>query len=109
MASWFQSRTCHWRRSPRSRADGGEASEEGVGDTFAAELWADEEVFEVDASVAAPCGVEGDVEGQAGGLWNFVFDPLGDEAGEDFLRAEAVAKEVGFGGLDGVGLALVFG
>ena len=46
-----------------------------------------------------------DAEGE--GCWLAV--PLGDEAGEDFLRAEAVAEEVGFGGYYGVGLALVGG
>ncbi len=88
---------------------GGEVAEEGFGDSSAAELGADEEVFEVDAGVAAPGGVEGEVEGEGGGLGYSVFGPLGDEAGEDFLRAEAVAEEVGFGGYDGVGLALVGG
>lgn len=85
--------------------DGGEAAEEGFGDAFATELGADEEVFEMDASVAAPGGIEGEVEGEGGGL----VVPLGDEAGEDFLRAETVAEEVGFGGDDGVRLALVGG
>ena len=83
--------------------DGGEVAEEGFGDASAAELWADEEVFEVDARVAAPGGIEGEVEGEGGGM----AVPFGDETGEDFLRAEAVAEEVGFGGYYGVGLALV--
>ena len=89
--------------------DGGKAAEEGFGDASAAELGTDEEVFEVDAGVAAPRGVEGEVEGEGGGLGHSVFGPFGDEAGEDFLRAEAVAEEVGFGGYDLVGLALVGG
>ena len=84
-------------------------AEEGFGDASAAELGANEEVFEVDACVAAPRGVEGKVEGEGGGLDYTGFGPLGDEAGEDFLRAEAVAEEVGFGGYDLVGLALVGG
>ena len=63
--------------------DGSEAAEEGFGDSSAAELGTDEEVFEVDAGVAAPCGVKGEVEGERGGLGHSVFGPLGDEAGED--------------------------
>ena len=83
--------------------DGGEAGEQGFRDSAPAELGADEEVFKVDSGVAAPGGIEGEVEGEAGGL-SF---PLGYEALEDRARAEAVAEEVGFGGDDGVGLALV--
>ena len=87
--------------------DRGEAAEEGFGDASAAELGADEEVFEVDACVTAPSGVEGEVEGEGGGFGYSVFGPLGDEALKDRARAEAVAEEVGFGGYYGVGLALV--
>jgi hypothetical protein len=63
----------------------------------------------VDACIASPGGVEGDVESEACGFGDIVFGPLGDEAGEDLRWAEAVAEEVGFGGDYGFGLALVEG
>ena len=65
----------------------------------------DVEVFEADAVVAAPGGVAGEVEGEAGGGAVVV----GDEGGEAGVGSPAVAEEVGFGGDDGVGLALVVG
>jgi hypothetical protein len=85
--------------------DGGETGEEGLGYASASEFGADEEVFEVDAGVAAPGGVEGEVEGHS--CRDAV--PLGNQALEDGARAEAVAEEVGFGGDGGFRGALVFG
>ena len=59
----------------------------------------------MDAVVAAPGGVVVEVEGEAGGL----LSDFGDEAVEAWGGAEAVAEEVGFGGEDGFGFALVGG
>src|ERR1700677_2597633 len=63
------------------------------------------DIFETDAVVAAPGAVTGEEEGEASG--GFVL--LGDYAAEAWSGAEAVAQEVGFGGEDGVGFALVEG
>ncbi len=64
--------------------------EEGLADSLAAQLGEDEEVFEVDAGVAFPGGVAVEVEGEACGL----SLPLGDEAVEALVGAEAVAVEI---------------
>ncbi len=55
--------------------------------------------------VSAPGGVAGEVEGEAYGL----VVQLGDDRFEAGSGAEAVAEEVGFGGEDCVGFALVDG
>ena len=97
--------------------DGGYAGEEGFADSLAAVLGADVEVFDVDAGVAAPGGVVVEVESEAYGqvvscrlqVAGWRLRQLGDEAVEAFCGAEAVAEEVGFGGVDGVGFALVGG
>jgi hypothetical protein len=89
--------------------DGGDADEEGFADSLPAMLGADVEVFEIDSGVAAPGGVVVEVEGEAGGGGSVVFGEVGDDAVEAFGFAEAVAKEIGLGGEDGVGLALVGG
>ncbi len=85
--------------------DAGEFGEQGFADALAAVLGGDVEVFQPNAVVAEPGGVAGEVESEAGGL----AAKLCDEAGEAWLWAEAVAEEVGFGGYDGVGFALVEG
>ena len=85
--------------------DGGDLAKEGFADALVAEGGVDEEVFEVDAVVALPGGVVVEVEGEAGGD---AF-PLGEEDVKAGDGAEAVAVEVGGGGEDGVGLALVDG
>ena len=85
--------------------DGGDVGEERFADSLPAMFGADVEVFEVDASVAAPCGVAVEVESETcGGAVDF-----GDDAVEAPGGAEAIAEEVGFGGKDGVGFALVGG
>ena len=89
--------------------DGGDAGEQRFADSLAAVLGADEEVFDVDAGVAAPGGVVVEVEGEAGGDVVAGLLQVGDEAVEAWGGAEAVAEEVGFGGVDGVGFALVGG
>ncbi len=89
--------------------DGGYAGEEGFANSLPAVLGADVEVFDVDAGVAAPGGVVVEVESEAGGDGCAGIGQLGDEAVEAFGGAEAVAEEVGFGGVDGVGFALVGG
>ena len=85
--------------------DGGDLVKESFADAFAAEGGLDEEVFEVDAVVALPGGVVVEVEGEAGRCTL----PLGEEDVEAGDGTEAVAVEVGGGGEDGVGLALVDG
>ena len=70
-------------------------------------LGADVEVFEIDAGVATPGGVVVEVKSEADGDSRAGFVPLGDEAVEAFGGAEAVAQKIGFGGVNGVGFALV--
>ena len=93
--------------------DGGDAGEKGFADSFAAVLGLYEEVFDVDAGVAAPGGVVVEVERKACGDGVAGLFQLGDEDVEARRGSEAgwesVAEEVGFGGVDGVGLALVLG
>src|SRR5206468_254802 len=72
-------------------------------------LWADIEILEVDAGVAAPGGIVVEVEGEAGGCSGVGVRQFGDDAVEAFGEPEAVAEKVGFGGVDGVGFALVGG
>src|ERR1700729_914125 len=72
-------------------------------------LDADVEVFDVDAGVAAPGGVVVEVEGKADGGGCVGGGELGDDAVEAFGFTKAVAEQVGFSGVDGVGLALVCG
>src|SRR6202044_2456795 len=78
-------------------------------DSLASVLRGHVEVFEVDARVTAPGGVVVEVEGEAGRSGGACFRYVGDDAVEAFGGAEAVAEQVGFGGEDGVGLALVGG
>jgi len=89
--------------------DGGDAGEESFADSLAAMLGSDVDVFKVDAGVAAPGGVVVEVEGEACGDGCVSVGQVGDEAVEALGFAEAVAEEVGFGGVDGVGFALVGG
>ncbi len=65
----------------------------------------DVEILEADAVVAAPGGVGGEVEREAGG--GAVV--LGDDRGEARRRSPAVAEQVGFGRKDGMGLAFILG
>ena len=69
----------------------------------------DEEVFEVDSGVAAPGGVEREVERHGGGTGYAVFGPLGDEALEERAGAEAIAEEIGGGSDGGLGVKLIGG
>ena len=85
--------------------DAGEAREEGFADAMAAEGRGDVEVLKADAVVAAPGGVGGEVEGEAG--WSAVV--FGDDGGEAGGRSPTIAEEVGFSGDDGVWLALEVG
>ena len=85
--------------------DGDDVGEESFADSLPSLGWADVEVFDVDAVMAAPGGVVVEVEGEADWL---VFD-VGYEAVEAGSGAEAVAEEVGLGGEDGFGFALVGG
>jgi hypothetical protein len=89
--------------------DSCDAGEEGFADSLPAMFGTDVEIFEVDACVAAPGGVVVEVEGKAGGRRGVCFRQLGDDAVEAFGFAEAVAEEIGFGGVDGVGFAFVGG
>jgi len=89
--------------------DGGDTGEEGFADSLPAVLETDVEVFDVNAGVAAPGGVVVKVEGEACGDRCGGLVQLGDEAVEAFGFAEAVAEEIGLGGVDGVGFALVGG
>ncbi len=85
--------------------DPGEVPEERASDAHPAKGGGDVEVFEADAVVAAPGAVGGEEEGEAGA--GAVL--LCEDAAEARSGAEAVAEEVGFGGEDGVGFALVEG
>ena len=92
-------------RAALLNGDRGEFGEEGFADSLPAQRWRDVEVFEADAVMAAPGGVAGEVEGKAGGL---VF-AIGDKGGKARRGSPAVAKQVGFGGDDGVRSSLVGG
>lgn len=75
--------------------DGGDGGEEGFADALAAELGADEEVFEIDAGVASPGGVVVEVEGEAERSCRLQVVRcrlFGDEAVEAHWIGEAVAE-----------------
>ena len=65
----------------------------------------DVDVLEAQPVVAAPGAIAGEEEGKAGSS----LIQLRDDAAEAGCRAEAVAKQVGFRGENGVRLALVEG
>jgi hypothetical protein len=83
----------------------GEVLQESFANSLPSKCWCDVEIFEADAVVAAPGAVTGEEEGESGGG----AITLGHDAAEARGGAEAVAQEVGFGGEDGVGLALIEG
>ena len=78
---------------------------EGSADSLPSLGWRDVDVFEAQPVVAAPGAVAGEEKGKAGRS----LIQLSDDAAEAGCRAEAVAKQVGFRGENGVRLALVEG
>ena len=108
MAGVFHSSTSHCRREqPSASGDGGDVREQRFADSLPAVFGANEEIFNVDAGVAAPGGVVVEVEGETDGDDRAALLELGDDAIEAFGFAEAVAEKIGLRGVDGVGLALV--
>jgi hypothetical protein len=89
--------------------DTGEVGEKGFADSLPSLGRGDVEVFEANAVVAEPGGVAGEVETEAGRYGLAVLFELGDDAMEAGGGAEAVAEQVGLGGEDGLGFALVDG
>lgn len=97
--------------------DAGDGGEERFADSLLAKRRRHVEVFKPDAVMAEPGGVAGEEEGEAGGLAIELGDEgaVADRRGEGERgygvgrEGEAVAEQIGFGGDDGVGLALVVG
>ena len=78
--------------------------EERAADAPFAERRPDIEIFQIDAGTALPSGVVIEVQGEPGGL----VVPFRDDAVKTRLRPETVAEKIGFGGANGVRLALIF-
>ncbi len=84
----------------------GHPRQQRFADTLPAEPGQHEQIFQVDAGAAPPGGVVVEVEGKAG---RFAVRGFGDQALEAGVLAEAVAQQVGLGGLNCVGLPLISG
>lgn len=83
--------------------DGGDSLQEGLADAEAAEFGVDKEVFEVETGAAEPSRIVEEIESEAGRR----AVVLGYKTEIEGIRTETVAKEVGFGGDDGVGFSLI--
>lgn len=85
--------------------DGGDALEQRFADAEAAQLWKDEEVFKVETGSAEPGGVVEEIERKSGrGAVVLRY-----KAEIERVSPESIPQQVGFGGNDGVGFALVGG
>lgn len=85
--------------------DAGEPGEEGLSDAMAAQRGSDVDVFQANAVMAAPGGIGGEVEGEAGRDSVVV----GNDGGESGRLSPAVAQKVGLGGDDRIGFAFKLG
>ena len=106
MAGVFQSRTAHSRRGqPSSMAMAATAAKRALPMPLPRKAGRTKRFVQVDARVAAPCGIVVKVEREADSL----AVPLGYEAVEARGGAKAVAQQVGGRGDGRGGFALVLG
>ncbi len=92
-------------RAALGHGDLGDVLEQRSAESLPSMDGSDVDVLEAQAVVAAPGAVAGEEKSKAGSS----LIQLSDDAAEAGCRAEAVAKQVGFRGKNGVRLALVEG